>query len=216
MTLSLSACGKSKKDKYQSYVNSLIAINYLGAADEYIKSTGANKEDAIALYEQNIDVLTESIYLYYGIAINADSELAAKYRDLSKNIYSKIDYSVSKSYESDGTTKLDVTIKPIYLFEQTKEEVVGYIDNFNTRVANGEFNDYTIDMYNEKFAEGLYKILNDACNNMQYDNEKTVTVSIIKNDNIYYISNDDFLAIDAAMISTASTSPVNSATDANP
>lgn len=209
----LAGCGgKSKNAHYKSYVKSLIAINYLGATDDYIESAGCNKSDAIALYNSNIGVLTDSILTYYGITIPEGSSLRADYEELAKNIYSKIDYTVSDAYEADGTTKLDVKIKPINIFKQTKDEVIAYIDDFNTRVAHGDFNEYTVDMYNEEFARGIVLILDNACNEMTYADEVTVTVSIIESGNSFYISDEDFLSIDAAMLSVAT--PTASAGDA--
>lgn len=204
LVVSLSGCGKNTKEaQYKSYVKSLIAINYLGATDDYIKSAGCNKEDAIALYNANIDVLTDSILTYYGATLPEDSNLREDYEELAKKIYSKINYSVSDAYKEDETYNIDVEIKPIDIFEQTKAEVTLYIDSFNVRVANGEFNEYTVDMYNEEFARGLVNILDNACNEMTYANTVVVTVSIIESGNSFYISDADFLSIDAAMLSVA-------------
>lgn len=214
-TLLLCSCGKKDKNTaYKDYVKSLIGINYLGATDDYIESTGCNKEDAIALYNTNINVLTDSILSYYGVTLPEGSELREEYFELAKKIYSKVDYSVSKPYTSDDTTKLDVEIKPINIFEQTKAEVILYIDSFNVRVANGEFNEYTVDMYNEVFAKGLLTVLNNCCENIEYAAPTKVTVTIIENGDTFYISDADFLAIDAAILAVSATAPVT-ATDSD-
>lgn len=198
--ISLSGCAKKDEKRYQSYVKSLIAINYLGATDDYIKATGANKQDAIALYDANIRILTDNLLRYYDITLTEDSDLRKEYEELAKNIYSKVNYKVSNAYKVNDVYKVDVEISPINILAQTKEDVIKHIDDFNQKVANGDFNDYTVDSYNDAFSEGILEILNKGCEDIQYADPVTVTVVIITNDKSYYISDEDFLSIDAAMI----------------
>ncbi len=204
LVFSLTGCGNKKAEKrYRDYVKSLIAINYLGATDDYIKSTGANQADADALYQANIELLADNILDYYGIQISNASSMRQGYINLAKNIYSKVNYKVSNAYK-DGTAYLvDVTIYPIDIFVQTADDVNAYINKFNEGVANGDYNDFTMDQYETEFSTGFLEIMNDACLNMTYGDETVVTVEIIVDDNVYYISDKDFLAIDQAIISSA-------------
>lgn len=204
LAFSLVGCRDKKAEKrYRDYVKSLIAINYLGATDDYVKATGANQEDADALYQANVELLADNILAYYGITLSNASTMRQGYVDLAKNIYSKVNYKVSNAYK-DGTAYLvDVTIYPIDIFAQTSEEVNAYITQFNEAVANGDYNDYTMEQYETEFSTGLLEILNTACLNMTYAAEKVVTVEIIIDDNVYYISDKDFLAIDEAIINSA-------------
>lgn len=213
LAFSLAGCRDKKAEKrYRDYIKSLIAINYLGATDDYIKSTGANQEDADALYQANVELLADNIIAYYGVSISNSSNMRQGYIDLAKNIYSKVNYKVSNAYE-DGTAYLvDVTIYPIDIFAQTSDEVNDYITRFNEGVANGDYNDYTMEQYETEFSTGLLEILNNGCLNMTYATERVVTVEIIIDDDVYYISDKDFLAVDEAIIN--STIPVNTQTDA--
>ena len=68
--LSFAACGGKKTKKYQKYVNDLITANYLGATDDYIEATGANKSDAEEMYENNKLRLAGALESYYGLNIN--------------------------------------------------------------------------------------------------------------------------------------------------
>ena len=205
MIISLAGCTKSNEKKYQEYVKDLITINYLGATDDYLKSTGANKKDAEELYEENIDVLTDNIIDFYGIKLAGNTEIREQFEDISKEIYEKVNYKVSKPYEEDGSYKLDVTIYPINLFPQVADEVTAYVDGFNERVSKGEFNDYTTDEYQAEFCTGLIEILGNGADNMTYADPVTVTVTIIEEADTFFISDEDFLAIDTAMIATGST-----------
>ncbi len=206
---SLTGCGSNNLDKkYQTYVKSLIAINYLGATADYIEATGANQEDADALYESNIELLANNILTYYGITITDAPDLYQDYIELARNIYGKVNYSVSKAYKDGSAYLVDVTIYPINLFQQTSEEVAAYVDKFNSAVKNGDYNDYELGEYESVFSKGMVQILNDGCLNMTYAEPVTVSVEIIRDDDMFYISDRDFLKIDAEMISSDVTVPV--------
>ena len=202
LIMSLCSCGKNYEKKYQEYVKSLIAINYLGVSDEYIKSTGAKKEDADALYEANANLLANNILTYYGITISDASEMMDKYVDLAKNIYGKVNYKVSPARKDGSVYLVDVTIYPINLFAQSSADVAAYVNKFNEGVANGIYNDYTMAQYETEFSTGMIDILNEAATNMTYADPVTVTVEIVVDGDTYYISERDFLRIDAAMINT--------------
>lgn len=211
----LSGCRDKKADKYQDYVKSLISINYMGATEDYIKATGANKEDAEALYQANAEHLADNILTYYSITITDAEAMRDGYIELAKNIYSKVNYKVSEA-RRDGTVYLvDVTIYPINLFSQSQEAVTAYVDKFNTDVKSGIYNDYTLEQYETEFSTGMLDILNDACLNMTYADPVTVTVEIVEDGDTFYISDSDFLKLDAAMISTVMQTELSSDTDAD-
>lgn len=214
MLFSLTACGNKQEKTYQNYVKSLIAINYLGATEDYVKATGANQADADALYEENMEHLANNILAYYDVTISDVSGAKQGYIDLAKSIYSKVNYKVDKAVEKDGVYTVDVTIYPINIFAQTHDQVVSYVEKFNQDVAAGIYNDYTLEQYETEFSNGLLAILNEGCLNMTYTDPVVVTVTIIEEDDIYYISDEDFLAIDAAMISTAQPIDTASPSDA--
>ncbi|MGN0435823.1 MAG: hypothetical protein ACI4D8_04240, partial [Wujia sp.] len=137
------------------------------------------------------------------------------YEELSENIYSKVNYSVSKGYKDGDNYKVDVTVYPINLISQTKDEVISYVESFNQRVAAGDFNDYTMEEYEAVFSTGMVDILNEGCLNMTYADPVTITVTIIENGNTYYISDEDFLAIDAAMLAVSAPIADEAATQAD-
>lgn len=203
MLLSLTGCSDRYEKRYQNYIKSLIAINYLGATEDYIKATGANKEDADALYEANADYLANNILSFYSIQISDAPDMKDKYIELAKQVYSKINYKVSKAYKSGTQYKVDVTIYPINLFATTSSDVTAYVEHFNEKVSNGDYNNYTIEQYQTEFATGMLDILNEGCQNMSYGDPVTVTVTIIKDGNTYYIGEHDFMQIDSAMISSS-------------
>lgn len=202
MLVSLTSCGKDYEKAYSNYIKSLIGINYLGATDDYIKATGANKADAEALYEANANMLADNIQAYYGVIITDAPELQEEYVALAKQIYSTINFSIKKVYEGTNSYYVDIEIYPIDIFNQTASEVEAYVDTFNQAVANGDYNDYTLSEYETIFSRGLIDILFEGSLVMTYAEPVVVTAEIIQDGDKYYISDSDFLAIDSALFNT--------------
>lgn len=198
--LSFAACGGKKTKKYQKYVNDLITANYLGATDDYIEATGANKSDAEEMYENNKLRLAGALESYYGLNINSDDELFDDLKELAGIIYGAAKYSAGEPVKKGGSYQIDVTVYPIDILNQTDEEVKAYVDSFNERVSAGEFNNYEKETYEHEFAEGIVDILKTAVKDMKYADPQTITVTIIVEGDTFYISNDDFIKIDDAMI----------------
>ncbi|MBO5386729.1 MAG: hypothetical protein J6A59_01110 [Lachnospiraceae bacterium] len=203
MLFSLTACGTDVEKVYQSYIKSLIAINYMGATEDYIKASGATQEEADNLYQANVEYLADNIITYYGITITDAPELREDYIELARLIYSKCNYSVSKARRDGSVYLVDVIIYPMNLFVQTSEQVSAYVDNFNQGVKDGVYNDYTLSQYETEFSKGMVEILSDGALNMTYGEPVTITVEIVEEGDTYCISDRDFMRIDAAMITSA-------------
>ena len=201
--LSLCACGSDKYAKrYQNYVKSLIALNYLGVTDEDVKAAGTTDTDASTVYEENIDYLANNIIAYYNVMIDNAPEMRDGFKDLAKKIYGKVNYTVSKAYPYGSVYLVDVTISPIDLFSQSSAEVAAYVYGFNEAVADGKYNDYELAAYEKEFAEGLLEILNKAADTMSYADPVVLTVEIVESDDGYSIRERDLMDIDACMFNT--------------
>lgn len=208
MLFSLTACGTDVEKVYQSYIKSLIAINYMGATEDYMKASGASQEEADNLYQANVEYLADNIITYYGITITDAPELREDYIELARLIYGKCNYSVSKAYKDGSVYLVDITIYPIDLFAQTAPEVSTYVETFNQGVKRGDYNDYTLSEYETEFSNGMIEILTNGSLNMTYCEPVTITVEIVVDDDTYYISDRDFMRIDAAMIASSIPEPV--------
>ena len=134
---------------------------------------------------------------------------------LAKNIYCFVIYQLVIARKDGSVYLVDVTIYPINLFAQTSSEVTAYVDTFNNDVKAGTYNDYSLTDYETLFSQGLIDILNAGCENMSYADPQVITVEIIEDGNKYYISDRDFMQIDAAMISSAIVTETATSTDAN-
>ena len=202
LLLSLSGCGAKREDRYLTYVDSLISANYLNASEEYTRTTGASQEEADAMYLQNVTRLATNLENFYGLEISSDTELAPRMVELAKKIYSKARFSTDRAYKDNNIYYVDVTIYPIDLLNQTHDDILNYVNDFNTRVDNGDYNNYEKEDYEHEFASGIIDILEAAVDNTDYKEAETLKIRIIQSDSNFYISNEDFRAIDMAILST--------------
>ena len=209
----MTGCGAKKESQFQSYVQSLITANYLGTSDEYIKTTGVNEADAEALYLQNVNRLSENLMSYYGLDLSGNADIGARMTEVSKLIYSKIRFEVSPTRMENGIYYVDVTIHPINILNDTHDAVVACIGEFNKKVKAGEYNDVTKEEYEKALASGIIDILENGAKEMTYRDPETVTVRIIEGKTSFYISDDDFRALDALVIATIQDEPKNTEPD---
>ena len=190
LLISLTACEKKASD-YEAYVKSLITANYLGITDEYVDMTGSNEEDAEAIYLQNVTRLADNLSLYYGLEIATDPELAPAMVDLAKQIYGKTKFEVNRVYKDNNIYYVELTIYPIDILNQTNDQIVEYVNNFNAAVDSGKYNDYSREEYEYEFASGIIGILASAVNDIQYGEPEVLKVRIITTEDSYYIGNED-------------------------
>lgn len=204
MLLSLTGCsllGNTKKT-YANYVTSLLDTNYKADFTDYMKLTNATQEEAQTVYDDGIVYLAEALMAAYGIKDTGSSDIQEQFQTLAKDIYSHASYQVSEVQNTDGIYTVTVTIYPIDILVTTYDDVVAYIENMNQRVAAGDYNDYELEAYENEYAQGIIDILTDAVPNIGNGEGVPVTVTIQDNGEYYYISDEDFLALDKAMLAS--------------
>ncbi|MBP3506815.1 MAG: hypothetical protein J6K43_10510 [Lachnospiraceae bacterium] len=202
--VSLTGCslfGNSKKT-YANYVQSLLDVNYKAEFTDYMNITGATQEEAQAVYDDGLNYLAEALMVAYGVNDVEGSDIKSQFVELAKNIYSHASYEITEVTKTDGVYQVTVTIYPIDILLITYDDVVAYIEDMNQRVTAGEYNDYELDDYETEYAQGIIDILTEAIPNIGNGEGVTVTVTILDNEEYYYISDADFLALDKAILAT--------------
>lgn len=202
--VSLTGCslfGNSKKT-YANYVQSLLDVNYKAEFTDYMNITGATQEESQTVYDDGLNYLAEALMVAYGVNDVEGSDIKSQFVELAKNIYSHASYEITEVTKTDGVYQVTVTIYPIDILLITYDDVVAYIEDMNQRVTAGEYNDYELDDYETEYAQGIIDILNEAIPNIGNGEGVTVTVTILDNEEYYYISDADFLALDKAILAT--------------
>lgn len=204
MVVSLAGCtlfdGKDKV--YSRYLISLLDINYKNLSKDYITLTGVSQKDAEAVYVANMDYQAHNLMNYYGVKEVDDGTILSEFYYLAQSILSNAKYEITDvkhDKESDQYT-LELTVYPLDTLESTYDTVVGYIEGFNARIDEGDFNNTTEVDYETEFAEGIIEILKSTTDNPGYMDPVVLQIPIQPSDEYYYIADEDFLAIDKAIL----------------
>lgn len=204
LTFSLAGCAlfDSKAKVYSRYVLSLLDINYKNVSKDYMTLTGVSQKDAEAVYVANMDYQAHNLMNYYGVKEVDDGTILSEFYYLAQSIFSNAKYEVTdvKEDKETGVYTLEVTIYPLDTLETTYNDVVSYIENFNARVDDGDFNNTTEVDYETEFAEGIISLLKGSVSNPGYMDPVVLEVPIEPTDDYYYITDEDFLKMDSYML----------------
>lgn len=204
MTVSLAGCSlfDSKAKVYSRYIISLLDINYKNVSKDYMTLTGVSQKDAEAVYVANMDYQAHNLMNYYGVKEVDDGTILSEFYYLAQSIFSNAKYEVTDvkhDKDSDSYT-LELTVYPLDTLETTYDQIVSYIESFNARVDEGDYNNTTEVDYETEFAEGIIDILKSTVDNPGYMDPVVLDIPIQPSDDYYYISDEDFLNIDKAML----------------
>lgn len=212
-TMMLSAVGcslfDSKEKVYTRYLTSILDINYKNITKDYITLNGVSQKDAEAVYVANMDHQAHNLMNYYGIKEVDDGTVLSEFYYLAQTIFANAKYDVTdvKHDKSSDTYTLEVTVYPLDTLETTHEEIVAYIENFNARVDEGEFNNTNEVDYETEFAEGIIEILKKTADKPGYMDPVVINVPIQTKDDYYCISDEDFLEINSNILYFVTESP---------
>ena len=204
MVISMVGCSlfDSKEKVYSRYLVSLLDINYKNITKDYMTLTGVSQKDAEAVYVANMDYQAHNLMNYYGVKEVDDGTILSEFYYLAQTIFSNAKYKVTdvKHDKKSDQYTLEVTVYPLDTLETTYDDVVQYIEDFNARVDDGDYNNTNEVDYETEFAEGIIEILKATADKPGYMDPVVVEVPIQPSDDYYYISDDDFLKLDAAIL----------------
>lgn len=204
MIFSLTGCAlfDSRAKVYSRYIISLLDINYKNISKDYTTLTGVSQSDAEAVYVANMDYQAHNLMNYYGVKEVDDGTTLSEFYYLAQSIFSNAKYEVTDVKEDKDTDRytLELTVYPLNTLETTYDQVVAYIESFNARVDEGDFNNTTEVDYETEFAEGIIQLLKSTVDNPGYMDPVVLEIPIQPSDDYYYITDEDFLKIDKAML----------------
>lgn len=204
LVFSLAGCAlfDSKAKVYSRYVISLLDINYKNQSKDYLTLTGVSQKDAEAVYVANMDYQAHNLMNYYGVKEVDDGTILSEFYYLAQTIFANAKYEITnvrQDKDSDAYI-LEVTIYPLDTLETTYDDVVAYINSFNAKVDEGDFNNTTEVDYETEFAQGIIDILKATAEKPGYMDPVQIEVPIEPTDDYYYITDEDFLNLDKHML----------------
>ena len=204
MICSLTGCAlfDSRAKVYSRYAISLLDINYKNVSKDYMTLTGVSQEDAEAVYVNNMDYQAHNLMNYYGVKEVDDGTILSEFYYLAQSIFADAKYEVTdvKHDDENDCYTLELTVYPLDTLERTYDQVVEYIETFNTGVDEGNYNDTTEVEYETEFAEGIIDILKSTVETPGYMDPVVLEIPIQPSNDYYYISDEDFLKIDKQIL----------------
>lgn len=195
MALLLTACGGMSASEAKEYAQSCLDACYKGEFDDYVKCTDSTKEEAQAMYEEGITNTLDASGLSDG---TISQELLDKYEQLFIDLYKSANYTLAEPVEDgeDGYT-IEVTIEPFTIFDGLEEELMTAVEELAANLTEIP----TEDEINEMVYQAMYDLLAARVENMVYGDPVTVTLHVLPDeDGVYYIPEDDMVAIEEAMV----------------
>lgn len=185
----------------EAYVQAVLDVSYKKETEEYEEITGVSKEEAEAVFEENLDATMEEFE-----SSPMPEELRPQYRELFGEIAMQVSYTVGEVHrEDDGSYAVPVTVKPLTLFSDTydtfQQKAKEYADQVTDSVMQGEAMPSDDEMQSEVY-QIYYDVLREGVDSgLLYGEARNVTLHIAKNtDGEYEINAEDMKALDSLLI----------------
>ncbi len=189
----LSGCGMSEGDA-KEYVQAALDAGYKGEFEKYIEITGSSEEEAQKLYDDNINMLLESVG--FGTMVSSD-ELEEKYRELFKQIFALEKYTVGDAEKTEDGFEVLVSVQKLSIFSDISAELEEKLEEEVAKLGE----DASEAEINELALETMYDMLQEKVENPAYGEKDTVTIHISQDDEgVWNISQEDLEALDQTLV----------------
>lgn len=206
-SLSLNLGGEA--DRMKNYVQGYLDLTYLGKFNgDYLQEMDLTEEEAQKRYEQGVQVEVEFFESTIGLIDYPTDEMTQRLTQLYQEIYSHSDYTVVSSNKMDsGNYVVEVTVRPIDIM--TKFTPDDFQEIFEQVLADmGVTSQDQLDAMSQEdyekadnvYAEKILDLVEGELANIGTGEEESFTVQITDDGDIWTPSQDDFDAIDLAII----------------
>ena len=180
----LGGCG-SKFDA-QAYVKALLDASYKNDSAAFVSTKVGTAEEAADLYEEGIDSeLNALLSLFDAYSIEVSDEHQADFRQIVKDLLSKVKYTVDSSEkQDDGSYIVTITYEQMKFFEPFMEEFTAVSEDLATQWMEAE-EEISEDTMMEQLIVAYKDSMKKALENVEYAEADTATVTVELIDNVY-------------------------------
>lgn len=184
------------------YVQASFDALYKGEFEEYSKMTSVAMDQLErqhdACCEAQIDVLAK-LFSFTDEAgnISVDNSTREQIKDLYKELYSKLEYTVEDKSEKiqDGYV-VHVSVSPMLIFEDSMNEVNEFVSQYNVDILSGKYNDqnaYSQEALSTLYQQEILKVFKKKMDNIRYGEPEDISIRVMRNNdkNSNYINADD-------------------------
>lgn len=219
LAVSLTACGSidlnlgGQGDRMKSYVQGYLDLTYKGKFNQsYLEELDMTEAEAQEQYEQGLQVEVEFFENAIGIIEYPTQEVTQRLTQMYQDIYSHSDYTVGAANKLDsGNYAVEVTVRPIdvmtYLTADDFQAVFDQILSEKGISSQSQLEALTEDEYKEidgLYAQQIMDLVEEQLANVGHGEAESFTVLIEDDGDLWTPSQEDFDAIDLAMIDYSS------------
>lgn len=211
LAMVLAGCGSKDKDSggteaYQDYVVSIMDANYLGQYEKYMEITGSAQAEAEQIYTANIQSF--ALDMEDALSVKADvvsKNVTEQFINTAREIYGRVKYQAVDVVRDGDTYTVSLEIEPIDFRETVREAFQSAVNSFNEQARNGDFDGCTDQEYEEAYGVTVASALGSGVGEISYKDKTTVKVILDydKENNIYYISDEQMEALDGQVVNIA-------------
>lgn len=188
---------------YKDYVQSVLDANYHGDHAAYMQITGANKEQASKMTEAHAVNMAQQMSDLYAIQLSKiPAVIGERLTEVGRQIYKAASYTVDSVEKSGETVYVMISVSPLKFYEGAAEGVEAFIDSFNERAKQGEFELMSESEYENAYAEGILAVLEETVKDIECESAKSYRIKIRYNaeTGVNYIADEDMDAIDKLIL----------------
>ncbi|SBW09735.1 conserved exported hypothetical protein [uncultured Eubacteriales bacterium] len=219
MFLSLTACSTlntslsdlaSRRFDAAAYIQGQLDEIYLGKFDpDYLEMVGITESEARQVYEDGMDVEVEAFIQTFAIEFPTD-DFKERMALLYRSLYAYSDYTVvSAARQDDGSYSVKVSVRPLDTIQLLYDAFPDFQEEFQAKysdvdtdaMSDEEFNDWYENIYDLDYQNSLADLFEETIPKTGTLEEKSIAVQIEKDDEDYYVMNDEsFSNLDALII----------------
>ncbi len=179
----------------EAYVQACLDASYKGEFADYILMTGSSREEAKAMYDGVIEnaVLASDIE-----SSGVSQDLIDKYRQLFTDLYKNARYEITNVTKLPSEEfELEVTVWPFAIMQSLQDKLMQEMENDPT-IQEGNLTEQ--EMYQIVYQK-MYDIISAQIGSAEeYGSPIVVTVQVKLDGDEYYVPDEDYIAIDNALI----------------
>lgn len=222
MFLSLTACSTlntslsdlaSRRFDAVAYIHGQMDEIYLGKFDpDFLDLVGITESEARQVYEDGMAVEVDTFIKTFTIDYPTD-DFKARMALLYQDLYAYSDYTVvSAARQDDGSYSVKVTVRPLDTIQLMYDAFPAFQEEFQSKytdmdtdaMSDEEYSDWYKNTYDLDYQNSLADLFEEMIPKTGTLEEKSIAVQIEKDDDGYYVINDEsFSNLDALIIDYA-------------
>ncbi len=190
-------------DAYTEYVQSIMDATYHGDCTRYMQITGASQQQAAKMAEAHAINLAGQMAELYAIQLTQiPAVIGDRLTEVAYDVYEESVYTVSDAEKIGEKIYVSISVQPLKFYHGIAAQIEDYIDNFNARAKDGEFEHLTESEYENEYAEGILDILEASTQNIETEEARAYRIQIRYNEEtkVSYIAEEDLDAINRLIL----------------